>query len=145
MNLVIGYGNELRRDDGAGPRAARAVAGWGVPGVLAVALHQLTPELAEAVAAAGEVFFVDASAGKVGVRVRPVRPAARPPALGHAVSAPQLLALAEALYGRRPRAWFVTVPAADLGFGEDLSPPAARGLGEALRHLRRRLAPGDRS
>jgi hydrogenase maturation protease len=43
--LVIGYGNELRSDDGVGPRVARAVAEWRLPGVEAIAVHQLTLEL----------------------------------------------------------------------------------------------------
>jgi hydrogenase maturation protease len=141
MDLVIGYGNELRRDDGVGPRVARAVAAWGVPDVLALALHQLTPELAEAVAGAEVVFFVDAAAGDdTAVRVRPVWPDVRRPALGHTSSPAELLALAVALYGGRPRAWLVTVPAPDLGFGEGLSPAAARGMDDALRHIRRHFA-----
>jgi hydrogenase maturation protease len=140
MFLVIGYGNELRRDDGVGPRVARAVASWNVRGVLALALHQLTPELAEAVAGADEVFFVDADAREVGgVRVRPVRPDAGQTTLDHASSAPALLALVGAVYGRRPRAWLMTLPAPDLDFGEELSPAAVRGVDEALRCLRRRI------
>jgi hydrogenase maturation protease len=141
MDLVIGYGNELRRDDGAGPRVARAVAAWGAPDVLALARHQLTPELAEALAGADVVFFVDAAAGAdTGVRVRPVRPDARQPALGHTSSPAELLALALALYGGRPRAWLVTVPAPDLGFGEGLSPAASRGVDDALCYIRRHVA-----
>ncbi len=142
MYLVIGYGNELRRDDGVGPRVARTVAAWGVHGVLAVALHQLTPELAEAVAGASEVFFVDAAAGDdAGVRVRLLRPNLPRSALGHTSSPSELLTLAQVLYGRRPRAWLVTVHAPDLDFGEELSPVAARGMDEALRHIRRHVAP----
>ena len=38
--LVIGYGNELRGDDGVGPWVARSVADWQVAGVEAVAVHQ---------------------------------------------------------------------------------------------------------
>jgi hydrogenase maturation protease len=142
MILVIGYGNELRRDDGAGPRIARAVAAWGLPGVRAVAVHQLTADLAEAAAGAEQVFFVDAAFdGEGEVRMRPVSPASERPSLGHTSSPCELLALAESLYGRRPRAWLVTVPAADLAFGEDLSPRAMQGLEEALRHIRRHVAP----
>jgi hydrogenase maturation protease len=137
--LVIGYGNELRRDDGVGPRVARTVAGWNVRGVLAVALHQLTPELAEAVAGADEVFFVDAAAGTRGVSVRPVWPDGGRPVLDHASSPAALLALAEAIYGRRPRAWLMTLPAPDLDFGEELSPAATRGMDEALRYIRHRI------
>jgi hydrogenase maturation protease len=141
MTLVIGYGNELRRDDGVGPCIARAVADWGLPDVCALAVHQLTPELAEALAGAREVFFVDAAAGAdVAVQVHPVPPDAGSLPLGHISSAAELLALAEALYGRRPRAWLVSVPARDFDFGEGLSPTAARGMELVVRWLRRHVA-----
>jgi hydrogenase maturation protease len=140
MVLVIGYGNELRRDDGVGPRVARAVAEWNLPGVAALDRHQLTPELAEAMAAADEVFFVDASAGdEAGVCVRPLCPNSQRLAPGHTSNPDELLALTQALYGRRPRAWLITVPAPDLGLGEELSAAAACGVGEALRYLRGRI------
>jgi hydrogenase maturation protease len=143
MILVIGYGNELRRDDGVGPRVARAVAGWDLPGLATVSVHQLTPELAEVVAGADEVLFVDATAGG-GVRVHQLRPGARQSALGHTSSPAELLAVAEMLYGRRPRAWLITVGAADLEFGEGLSTQAARGMGEALRRIRQHVAVATR-
>ena len=60
--LVIGYGNELRGDDAAGPCVARGVADWGRPEVDGLAVHQLTPELAPALAGAEVVVFVDACA-----------------------------------------------------------------------------------
>ena len=59
--LVIGYGNTLRRDDGVGPGVAEAVAALGLPGVQTLACALLTPELAEPVARAGMVVFVDAA------------------------------------------------------------------------------------
>ena len=133
--LVIGYGNELRGDDAAGPRAARAVAAWQLPGVEGVAAHQLTPELAERIGEAERVVFVDAGQDDV-VLTRPIGPgqAARVP--GHTGEPRELLALAEALYGRCPEAWLVTVPAPELGFGEGLSAAAADSLAEALRQIR---------
>jgi hypothetical protein len=70
--LVIGYGNELRGDDGVGPAAARAVAAWNEPGVQGIATHQLTPELADAIAGAEEVVFVDARIGAGEVVVQQV-------------------------------------------------------------------------
>ena len=133
--LVIGYGNELRRDDGVGPRAARAVAAWQLPGVEGVAAHQLMPELAERIGEAERVVFVDAGQDDV-VLTRPIGPgqAARVP--GHTGEPRELLALAEALYGRRPEAWLITLPAPELGFGEGLSAAAEHGLAEALRQIR---------
>src|SRR5690242_12882091 len=61
--LVIGYGNELRRDDGVGAKVACAVAEWHLPGIEAIVCHQLTPELAERIASAAHVVFVDAALG----------------------------------------------------------------------------------
>ena len=58
--LVIGYGNELLGDDGVGPAVARAVQRWRHPRICAIAAHQLTPELVEAIADAERVVFVDA-------------------------------------------------------------------------------------
>jgi hydrogenase maturation protease len=137
MLLVIGYGNELRRDDGVGPRVARAVADWGVPGVRALAVHQLTPELADDIARAEEVVFIDAADGNTAnVSVQQVRTALSNSLANHASSPPALLALAEVLYGRRPMAWLLTVPARDLGFGEGLSAEAEMDMTQALHYVR---------
>ena len=58
--LVIGYGNTLRSDDGAGQIVAEKIAQWNLPGVRSLAVHQLTPELAEIIAQADAVIFIDA-------------------------------------------------------------------------------------
>src|SRR5690349_20917952 len=115
--LVIGYGNELRRDDGVGPRAARAVAAWRLPGVEGVAAHQLTPELAGLIGEAEGVVFVDGGPHDA-VRAPPMEPGRADQVLGHTGEPYELLALAEALYGRRPGAWLITLPAPQLGYGE---------------------------
>ena len=133
--LVIGYGNELRCDDAVGPRAARAVAAWRLPGVEGVAAHQLTPELAERIGEAERVVFVDAGPDDV-VLMRPIEPGRAAQVLGHTGEPRELLALAEALYGRLPEAWLITLPAPELGFGERLSATAEHGLAEALRQIR---------
>ena len=57
--LVIGYGNTLRSDDGAGQRVAELVAEWKLPNVRSLPVHQLTPELAEPISQAELVIFVD--------------------------------------------------------------------------------------
>jgi hydrogenase maturation protease len=138
MLLVIGYGNELRRDDGVGPRIARAVSDWNVPDVRVLALHQLTPELADELARADVVLFIDAVANSsaVSVSVQPV-PVEMGNSLGNHVSSPAaLLNLAETLFGRRPIAWLLTLPARDLGFGEGLSAGAEDDVAVALQYIR---------
>jgi hydrogenase maturation protease len=134
--LVIGYGNELRRDDGLGPAVARAVAARTRPGVTALAVPQLLPELAEAIAAAARVVFVDASAAGGAVRCDPLTGEAAP-RLGHASDPRWLLALARGVYGARPPAWLLSVPAGDLGQGEGLSLLARRGVAEAVALIER--------
>jgi hydrogenase maturation protease len=135
--LVIGYGNPLRGDDAAGREVAAAVAGWGLPDVQALAVHQLTPELAGPLAGARLAVFVDAYHAPDGgaVNVRRLGRARGPAALGHTGDPRFLLGLAQALYGRRPRAWLVTVPGVDFAFGETLSPAAWDGVRDALRRV----------
>jgi len=136
--LVLGYGNELRRDDAVGPLVARAAAAWGDPLIDARDLHQLTPELAEPISRADAVIFVDAvlaSADALATLV-PLSARAEPQPDGHLSSPGGLLALAERLYGRRPPAWLLNVPVSDLEFGETLSPLARRNVEAALARLR---------
>jgi Ni,Fe-hydrogenase maturation factor len=161
---VIGYGNDLRGDDAVGPLAAAAVAAWDMPGVPALAIHQLTPELAEPLAEADLAIFVDAHVpapapkhgqrspslcvwesgvgdeGAEVVSVHPIEPAAVDSAIGHTGDPRALLALTKALYGRCPIAWSITVPAHSFSFGAGLSPVAERGLAAALQQIRNLIA-----
>ncbi|MBM4070737.1 MAG: hydrogenase maturation protease [Planctomycetes bacterium] len=134
--LVIGYGNELRHDDAVGPLAARAVSDWQAPGVKALAVQQLTPELVDVMAHADTVVFVDAGhVANETVCSRLLKPIHRPLPLGHLGDPCELLALAEMIYHRRPEAWLITVPAPNLEFGEGLSVMAERGLAAALERI----------
>ena len=143
MDLVLGYGNELRRDDGAGPAVARAVARASWPGVEAEAAHQLLPEHSVRVAAADRVVFVDAAVEGGGeVLCRPLEPAHdMGHVVGHACDPAGLLALARHVHGRVPQAWLVTIPARDLAFGEGLSPEVEAAVASAVEAIRRLLRP----
>ena len=134
--LVIGYGNTLRRDDGAGPWVAEAVAALDLPGVRTLVRHQLTPELADPIAAAGTVVFVDACAvATAAVGWGRLAPADSAQILAHAANPATLLALARQLFGRAPEAWLLTVPASDFAFGEGLSPATQRHCPQAVQHI----------
>ncbi|NNJ11199.1 hydrogenase maturation protease [Chloroflexales bacterium ZM16-3] len=136
--MVVGYGSALRGDDAAGARVAATVARWDLPGVRAVAAHQLTPELAEPLSRAGLAIFVDARVGGGGVRLRALRPATALSSLDMHIGDPAaLLALAHALYGRAPRAWMITLPAQQFTLGAPLSPLTRRALPVARRRIRR--------
>ena len=139
--LVIGLGNTLRRDEGAGLRVAEAVESWHRPGVTVVSLHQVAPEMAEEIAKARVVIFVTARAGSEAdeVAVGPLQPSAGGSAESHTRDAAFLLELARVLQGRCPESWIVTIPAVDRGQGEELSPTATRGIAAALDEVRRLL------
>lgn len=135
--VLIGYGNELRGDDIIGPLAAETVAAWQMPGVRALQVRQLSPELAETLATVKVAIFVDACASldREEVETHLIHPVAVDRALGHTSDPRGLLALTEALYGRYPTAWLITVPARSFALGAGLSPVAERGLAAALEEI----------
>ena len=136
---VIGYGNDLRSDDAIGQRVAKSVARWRRPGVMAIAAHQLTPELATWLVPATFAIFVDASRAEdesSSFYSRRIEPSSGALVHGHTGDPQALLALTQLAYGRCPPAWWVTIPAQCFDFGTDLSPTARRGAAAALRHIR---------
>ena len=147
-DLLIGWGNPLRGDDGVGQAIAAAVERWGQPQLEVVEAVQLTPELAPLLAVARRVLFVDAAAGAAAVtggwRLQPVPPFApggttaawSSQSLSHHASPGVLLMLAETLYGRRPPAWQLLVAAHACGFGSGLSPATEALLPGALAAVR---------
>ena len=57
--------------------------------------------------------------------------------MAHAADPRTMLALARDVFGHCPEAWWLTIPAVKLGFGEELSPVARRGYETALEKIRR--------
>jgi len=47
-----------------------------------------------------------------------------------------LLALARDVFGHAPQAWWLTIPAEELGIGEDFSPLTQRGFEQALKEIK---------
>lgn len=134
--LIVGYGNPLRGDDGAGRRAAEELAArWPVNEVRVEPAHQLLIELAQTAAESGFAVFIDASHDSAPgeLRSRPVVSAALGrDSLTHHLTPETLLAVAETLYGHRPDAVLVTIGGRDFGHGETLSPEVERALPELL-------------
>ena len=136
--LVIGYGNELRGDDAVGIRVARAVASWNLPDVGALAVHQLTPELAERLAEADVAIFVDAWHTSADREPRlQFLDAPGETCFDAQISSPRsLFALTRVLYRRSPQAWLMSIPASNFDFGASFSPVTCRGMIVTLRFLR---------
>lgn len=141
--LVLGYGNTLRRDDGAGAVAARLLAAdprLRREGVEVREAYQLLPEMSLDIAEATLVVFVDADAAGLpgSVEIHQIDPGTasrddadargEPGASSHHVGGGELVALAAALGGRAPEAVAVGIGVADLEMGEGLSPAVEAAL-----------------
>jgi hydrogenase maturation protease len=136
--LVIGYGNTLRSDDGVGPKVADAIAALALPGVHALNCPLLTPELADPVSQARVAVFVDAAVDAPReVQLRKLAPADTSQIMAHAASPATLLALARDVFGHAPEAWLLTIPAENIGIGEELSAFTRRGLDTAIEEIKR--------
>jgi hydrogenase maturation protease len=139
--LVIGYGNPLRGDDGVGPEAARRLRKNGVD---ALAVHQLTPEIAERIATARAVFFLDADTnlqpGDISVEALHEAASSVASSMEHYVSPAILLRLAHEAYGANPDAWYVAMGGSNFEMGEGLSGDARRAVVRATRAVMRRYA-----
>jgi hydrogenase maturation protease len=135
--LVIGYGNPLRGDDGVGPRVVEAIEELHLPGVRTLTCHQLSPEHAEPISQARVVVFVDAAVdAPKAVQLRQLEPGGSSQLMAHAADPRTMLALARDVFGHCPEAWWLTIPAVKLGFGEELSPVARHGCEVALEQIR---------
>ena len=135
MNLVIGYGNPLRRDDGAGWRVAELVAARRAD-VVVRQLHQLVPEVAQWLSEVeGVAVLVDTAVSTSEppgtIQCQEVQPAPyQPTAFSHQLSPSVVLGMAQALYGHAPRVFLVTVVGKDFGYGEGVSTAVANALPE---------------
>ena len=154
-NLVIGYGNPDRQDDGVAWHILCALArekGYPSPftyedefpandGLDFAFFLQLTPEMAERISQARTVFFIDASVeAPKEVQVRKLEPNPTCQVMAHAADPRTMLALARDVYGHCPEGWWVTIPARRMGIGDDLSTVATRGMSAAIQTVRRRCS-----
>lgn len=142
--LLLACGNVLRSDDGVGLHLAAAVeTDPRFAGVEVIVAQQFTPELAELIAAADRVAFVDACAELPAgeVRLQSVAVAAEPPhSFTHHLPPAALLALAQSLYGRTPQqAVALAVGAASFELGEGLSATVVAAVPPAIELLRKFL------
>lgn len=134
--LIIGYGNTLRSDDGAGQIVANQIASWNLPRVRSLAVHQLTPELAEDVARADIVIFVDAvipsQQNSDKIEIKTLKYSEKYLNSGHTADPQSLLYLSNFLYKKLPLAYWILIPAINFDFGEEISFLAQQGITQAL-------------
>ena len=139
--LILACGNTLRRDDGVGPWLAEWAANRfrSEAGICVVAPQQWTPELAEEIARAESVLFIDSSAESAPgvVKIDSIQPAADTEGLAtHHLDAAQLLALGRDLYGSSPpNAQLLTIGVGSTELGEEFSGPVKDALPKACQLL----------
>ena len=141
--LVIGYGNTLRGDDGAGFVAADILREKiQSPHVEVLSQHQLLPELMEPISRASRVIFIDASvSGRAGkVHRIPLRPAPACARFTHHATPESLLAGAQKLYGHTPEATLYTIPGRFFEPCQELTPSVRRAIDELVATLEKQLA-----
>ncbi|HYB49159.1 MAG TPA: hydrogenase maturation protease [Streptosporangiaceae bacterium] len=134
--VVIGVGNEFRRDDGAGPAVVSRLRHWVPPGVRLVVTDGEPTRLVEAWTGAALAVVVDAiraepaEPGRVhrfvvdGPRPGPVRAAS-----SHGLGLDDAISLAVALDRMPGRLIVHAIEAADLAQGPGLTPAVAAAVG----------------
>ncbi len=135
--LIIGYGNTLRTDDGVGQHVAHVLASRGYTVIEAT---QLLPEMAERVANAPLVIFVDCRAdlgpGEIAI-ADAGSPTCEIPNL-HFLCAPRpLLRLAKELYQAEPEAVLVGIGPESLEIGQGLTPTVQHAAAKAIEMISR--------
>ncbi len=151
--LLIGYGNSSRRDDGVAEHILRRLlVALGLdpeslateeehdqrPGLRAMLVHQLAPELAELAWRYDTLVFIDAhvaGAGWAPLEWQPLEPAVQGGMSGHHLKPGVILSLCEALYGHRPQAYMLSVLGHSFDFGETLTPETSLLADQAVQWL----------
>jgi hydrogenase maturation protease len=146
--LILGYGNPDREDDGVAWHIQRALTlRLGLPAPasyedefpindrLDFAFHlQLTPEMAEDIAAYERVCFVDAHMGDIPqpVRMIPVESKFQHSPFTHHLTAQSLASMCENIYGKRPDAALLSVRGYHFEFSRELSPETSALVPQAV-------------
>ena len=141
--LIVGYGNALRGDDGAGFLAAELLRDRiHRPDIEILSQHQLLPELMEPISRASRVIFIDASvSGRAGkVHRIPLRPAPACARVTHHATPEALLAGAQSLYGHTPEATLYSIPGRNFQVGQELTPSVRRAVDQLVDALEKELA-----
>jgi hydrogenase maturation protease len=144
--LILACGNTLRSDDGIGPWLAE----WAEERfredstIRVISRQQWTPDLAEDIAQAASVLFIDCSIESApgSVRIIEVEPSASTQGLAtHHLNAPELLALARELYhSLSSNAVLLTIGAGSTELGEAFSEPVIDAIPQACDLLERTIS-----
>lgn len=146
QTLVIGLGNDFRRDDGAGRVAARMIASAQVDGVRVIEASGEGAALMDAWRDAESVVLIDAvhsgaapgTIHRLDARAQPI-PSNFFHYSTHAFSVAEAVELARALDQLPPRLIVFGIEGKDFSSGEDLSPEVAAAVEEVARQVKGEL------
>ncbi len=140
--LVVGYGNDLRTDDGAGRWVADRIEELDLDDVEVRSISQLTPEVALDISARRLVVFVDANVGVTEVEVSEVQAAADGPRLMTHHGDPAAIVGLASRFGQQPESsLLVSIPVFDTGMGQQLTPECEAFSRVALNEVVELLGP----
>ena len=135
--LIIGIGNEFRRDDGVGLAVATAIAARRVRGVCVMRANGDPAAILDAWAGIPLAIVIDAAAGEGATpgRIRrwtPSDPIQATAVSSHALGLPQTFALGQAVGQIPERLVVFTVDIDDVGHGATLTPAVAAAVPVAV-------------
>jgi hydrogenase maturation protease len=138
--LILGYGNQSRRDDGVGWFVLEQLGELDLPGVVLETSHQLEVEASETISRFDAVIFVDAAIPEAPEPVQRtvVTPNFQSHAVAHYLTPADVLSLCKTLYHREPKAVLFSIRGRDFNFGTTLTPEveqAARGVVQQIAEL----------
>ena len=143
--VILAWGNDFHRDDGAGRQAAVRLRELNLPNVEIHDFNQLVPEHAELLCGVDRAVFLDAF---------PAGPGQQPLLLslhdqtaiqlprscfGHAVQPTEIATLAATLYEASPECWLAAIPGFEFDLGEQLSPSTKEGVGRIIEQIVRMI------
>ena len=139
--IILSWGNDFRRDDGAGRHAARALRERDLPDTEVVDFNQLAPEHSELLDGVDRVIFLDAYPAEPDQGAL-LLPLSDPTAItlprscfGHAVQPSEIMTLAKTIYGSEPEAWLAAIPGFDFDLGEFLTPGTEQGIARIVQKV----------
>lgn len=140
--LIIGIGNEGRRDDGLGWAFLETIEELGLFSGDIYYCYQLQVEDAERISRADHVIFVDAYQGNLnnGYEWMSCRPSGNFTFTTHAFTPTSILYLCQELYQKLPPAQILMIQGTDWGLGEGLSEKAKSNLQRALTSFKKMLS-----
>ena len=135
--LIIGYGNQSRRDDGVGWFVLEQLAALNLPGVELETSQQLEIETSETISRFDAVIFVDAAIPEApeAIQRSVVTPNFQSHAVAHYLTPADVLSLSKTLYGREPKAVLFSIRGRDFNFGTTLTPEVEQAACDVVKQI----------